>query len=93
MSSLARQIILSKEFRLGLAILGGLLSLTAVLLLMLYSSPSVVHADPIDPPDGYPKLSLSSKTVTPTLAPTGGVTLTMLSKSAIPGPTLPLERR
>jgi uncharacterized repeat protein (TIGR01451 family) len=35
----------------------------------------VVYADPIPPPEGYPKLSLSVKTVTPTLAHTGGVTL------------------
>lgn len=33
------------------------------------------YADPIDPPDGYPKLSLSVKTVTPTLAGVGGQTL------------------
>lgn len=33
------------------------------------------YADPIDPPDGYPKLLLSMKTVTPTLAGTGGQTL------------------
>ena len=36
---------------------------------------TVVHADPIDPPEGYPKLNLSVKTVTPTLAPTDGHTL------------------
>ena len=33
------------------------------------------YADPIDPPDGYPKLLLSVKTVTPTLAGTGEQTL------------------
>jgi uncharacterized repeat protein (TIGR01451 family) len=32
-------------------------------------------ADPIDPPAGYPKLKLSVKTVTPTLAHTGGMSL------------------
>lgn len=74
MSSFTCRSKLSKECRLVLAILGGLLSLTVVLL-VLHTIPSMVYADPIDPPDGYPKLSLSLKTVTPTLAPTGGVTL------------------
>jgi uncharacterized repeat protein (TIGR01451 family) len=36
----------------------------------------VALAHPISPPEGYPKLTLSVKTVTPTLAHTGGVTLT-----------------
>ena len=31
---------------------------------------------PIPPPEGFPKLTHSTKTVTPTLAPTGGATLT-----------------
>jgi hypothetical protein len=50
------------------SILGGVFLLMVLLL--------AVRADPIDPPEGYPKLSLSVKTVTPTLAATGGVTLT-----------------
>jgi uncharacterized repeat protein (TIGR01451 family) len=33
-------------------------------------------AAPIPPPEGYPKLVLSTKTVTPTLAPTGGAIIT-----------------
>jgi len=74
MNSFIRQIKSSKELRLGLAALGGLLSL-AVMLLTLYSGSSVVYADPIEPPEGYPKLSLSVKEVTPSLAHTGGVTL------------------
>ena len=49
--------------------------LVAALLLVLNGGSPVVHADPIDPPEGYPKLSLSTKTVTPTLAHTGGATL------------------
>ena len=60
---------------LGLSILGGVFLLTA-LLLAVNNDPLTVRADPIDPPEGYPKLSLSVKTVTPTLAATGGVTLT-----------------
>jgi uncharacterized repeat protein (TIGR01451 family) len=63
-----------KALHLGLAALGGLL-LVAVLLLFVSRGPATVRADPIEPPEGYPKLSLSVKTVTPTLAATGGVTL------------------
>lgn len=33
------------------------------------------YADPIPPPEGYPKLALSTKAVTPTLAAVGGETL------------------
>ena len=59
---------------LGLAVLGIMLVVVLLLLGVSGRSP-VVYADPIEPPDGYPKLSLSSKIVTPTLANTGGVTL------------------
>jgi uncharacterized repeat protein (TIGR01451 family) len=59
---------------LGLAILGAALLLTA-LLLVLDGGALEVRADPIDPPTGYPKFILSVKSVTPTLAHTGGVTL------------------
>ncbi|MEA3342422.1 MAG: hypothetical protein U9R15_20865 [Chloroflexota bacterium] len=48
----------------------------AALLLAVNDAPLVVRADPIDPPEGYPKLNLSAKTVMPALATTGGVTLT-----------------
>lgn len=65
----------AKLFRLGLAALGGALLLGA-LLLVLSSSPTVVRAAPIPPSEGgYPKFNTSVKTVTPTLAHTGGVTL------------------
>jgi uncharacterized repeat protein (TIGR01451 family) len=37
-----------------------------------------VYAAPIDPPVGYPKLSMSTKTVTPLLAGIGGATLTYI---------------
>jgi len=63
-----------KGLCLGLAVLGGLFLLTAVLLIVSSNS-LVAHADSIEPPEGYPKLSLSVKTVTPTLAHTGGETL------------------
>ena len=61
-------------FHFGLAILGGLLLVTAALLLLRSPLP-IALADPIEPPAGYPKLTLSTKTVTPTLAHTGGVIL------------------
>jgi uncharacterized repeat protein (TIGR01451 family) len=66
---------LGKAARLGLAVLGGL-CLLGVALFVLSCNSLVARADPIDPPEGYPKLSLSTKAVTPTLASTGGVTLT-----------------
>ncbi len=59
----------------------GLLALaTGVLLLMglfflIRGFSTRVHAAPIPPPDGYPKLRLSTMTVTPTLASTGGANL------------------
>jgi uncharacterized repeat protein (TIGR01451 family) len=64
------------EKGLGLGLAGlGILLLMAVLLWAASGSLPVAHADPIEPPEGYPKLNLSVKTVTPTLAHTGGVTL------------------
>jgi uncharacterized repeat protein (TIGR01451 family) len=66
--------IIPRVIHLGLAALGGLL-LMATVFLMLHGSLPVALADPIDPPAGYPKLTLSTKTVTPTLAHTGGATL------------------
>lgn len=63
-----------KGFRLALAILGGIWIIAGVLVFAQRTSLKV-HAAPIDPPEGYPKLSLSTKTVTPTLALPGGETL------------------
>jgi uncharacterized repeat protein (TIGR01451 family) len=62
------------ELRIGLAVLSGLLALIFTSL-VLKQSVSPVSAGPVDPPAGYPKLSLSVKTVTPTLAGTSGETL------------------
>ena len=59
---------------LTIPLLGGLLLLGAVLFGARNTIPTA-HADPIEPPDGYAKLSLSLKTVTPTLAAGGGETL------------------
>lgn len=66
-----------RRLRLGVSALAGAGLLALVLLFMGFASGGlrVVHADPIEPPEGYPKLALSVKTVTPTLAETGGVTL------------------
>jgi len=66
--------IMAKGPRLGLTLLVGSLLLAAVLL-ALDGNSLLVYADPIEPPEGYPKLSLSVKLVTPTLAHTGGATL------------------
>jgi len=45
------------------------------LLIALSGGLGSVHADPLPPPEGYPKLSLSLKMVTPTLVGPGGATL------------------
>lgn len=75
---------LGKAARLGLAVLGGLCLLWVELFVLGHNS-LVARADPIDPPEGYPKLSLSAKAVTPTLASTGGVTLTYVIEIANTG--------
>jgi uncharacterized repeat protein (TIGR01451 family) len=65
----------AKYTGLGLALLGMLL----LLVLVWFAGsgrPQAAYADPIEPPEGYPKFSLSVKTVNPTLASTEGVTLT-----------------
>ncbi len=64
----------AKQLHLALAVLGGL-SLLAAVLIVVSTAPRPAHAGPIEPPEGYPKLSMSVKAVTPTLATTEGVTL------------------
>lgn len=59
---------------LGLALLCGVLAVAGVILFS-HGAAMSVRAAPIDPPEGYPKLNRSTKTVTPTLAGTGGETL------------------
>jgi uncharacterized repeat protein (TIGR01451 family) len=59
---------------LGLTILCGLAMLIAVLI-VTSGGLRMVYADPLLPPQGYPKLSLSLKVVTPTLDSPGGATL------------------
>ncbi|MEJ2352248.1 MAG: hypothetical protein P8Y03_20885 [Anaerolineales bacterium] len=66
--------ILRKAGRLGLAVVGGILVVVAVIA-FARSSSRKVYAAAIPPPEGYPKLSLSTKTVTPTLANIGTSTL------------------
>ncbi|MGB3715888.1 MAG: hypothetical protein WA996_15785 [Candidatus Promineifilaceae bacterium] len=51
------------------------LGLLVALIGVINLSTGVTFADPIEPPAGYPKLSISVKTVTPTLAATDGETL------------------
>lgn len=67
--------IVQKWFSISFALLMGVL-LVATAVQWLNLTPTPAHAEPIDPPTGYPKLSLSTLTVTPTLAGTNGVTLT-----------------
>ena len=59
---------------LALPISGGLLLLALFLGLAHYDITDV-HADPISPPEGYPKFITSVKSVSPTLANIGGATL------------------
>ena len=61
--------VLKRVVRLSFALGGGLM-------LLLIALSGMVAADPIEPPAGYPKLSLSVKTVSPTLTYVGGTTLT-----------------
>ncbi|MBN1886441.1 MAG: DUF11 domain-containing protein [Thermoflexales bacterium] len=73
MNTLTRHLV-SGLGRLGLVLTSGMVMIVAVLLALISAS-QVVRAGPIPPPAGYPKLITSIKSVTPTLAPTGGVTL------------------
>ena len=62
---------LKKGLYLLVPLLGGLI-LLGTALFGLRGQTSIVLADPIDPPEGWPKLSLSVKTVTPTVTAVGG---------------------
>ena len=53
----------------------GILLVATAVVFARNTSEGVRAAGPIPPPEGYPKLSLSSKVVTPTLAGTEGATL------------------
>jgi len=64
----------SKPLRLTTVMVGAALLL--MLAFLALQSPAPALADPIDPPEGYPKLSLSLKSVTPTLSSVGSHTLT-----------------
>jgi uncharacterized repeat protein (TIGR01451 family) len=59
----------------SLAMFLGLLSLTAGLAASARAQSSAQSRAPIPPPVGYPKLKLSTKTVSPTLVNSGGATL------------------
>jgi uncharacterized repeat protein (TIGR01451 family) len=68
--------VVSKVFRLAISIFAGLLGVAALLFFLGRQDVYNVLADPIPPEEGgYPKLSLSTKVVTPTLTGTGGETL------------------
>ncbi len=63
-----------RQMMLGLTLLCTLAVMLLVWLAVSGNQP-VAYAHPVEPPAGYPKLELSTKTVTPTLAHTGGMTL------------------
>jgi len=65
----------SPHLRSVVALLIGV-TLAGAFLIALSAGFTAVHADPIEPPEGYPKLNTSVKSVTPTLVATGGATLT-----------------
>jgi uncharacterized repeat protein (TIGR01451 family) len=64
-----------RGMRLALAMMWGLLLVLAMIVFARSASQNV-RAAPIDPPEGYPKLSTSTKQVTPTIVHTGGAVLT-----------------
>lgn len=66
--------IITKSLSLITSILGAILIVT-ILIIAAHHTAQRIQAAPIDPPEGYPKLSQSVKIVTPTLAHTGGATL------------------
>src|SRR4030042_944513 len=53
----------------------GILMATTILVFARKSSIQVLAVGPIPPPEGYPKLTLSTKVVSPTLASTDGEVL------------------
>ncbi|HSF80711.1 MAG TPA: hypothetical protein VLA49_05735 [Anaerolineales bacterium] len=63
-----------------LFVLGGVVTagvfIAVIMLFMARATHYRVYAAPIDPPEGYPKLILSSMSVEPELVHTGGATLT-----------------
>ena len=65
----------SRALLLAPVVAGGLL-LAVALLAVLGQTGARVQAAPIEPPEGYPKFILSTKTVTPSLVTSGGETLT-----------------
>jgi uncharacterized repeat protein (TIGR01451 family) len=67
---------LKKAIQLIAVIVIGILMVATVVAFARKSSQLVSAAGPIPPPQGYPKLSLSSKVVTPTIANKGGEVLT-----------------
>ncbi len=64
-----------KAIQLITIIVIGILMVATVVVFARKSSEQVLAAGPIPPPEGYPKLTLSTKVVTPTLAATDGEVL------------------
>ncbi len=63
---------LKKAIQLITILVIGILLVTTAVVFAHRTSEKVLAAGPIPPPDGYPKLSLSTKVVSPTLAEPGG---------------------
>lgn len=65
----------TRLFRIALACMGATLAILSLWHWIGQPLIQPARAAPIPPPEGYPKLSVSMKTVTPTLAGTGGAEL------------------
>lgn len=66
---------LKKAIQLITILVIGILLVTTAVVFARKSAEKVIAAGPIPPPDGYPKLTLSTKVVTPTLAGSEGADL------------------
>lgn len=66
--------LIRKSVSLVIPVIGGMLFVMAVLG-SLRPGAEIALADPIEPPEGYPKFNVSLKSVTPTLATATGTTL------------------
>ncbi|MCJ7658640.1 MAG: DUF11 domain-containing protein [Anaerolineales bacterium] len=78
-SSKATILFIRKVARLSVVIISGV-TLLIVYIVAMRSNAQNVNAARIDPPEGYPKFILSTMSVNPTLANTGGVTLDYIIK-------------
>ena len=78
-SSIASNLLFRKVARLSVVMISGV-TLLIVYIIAMRSNAQNVNAALIDPPEGYPKFILSTMSVNPTLANTGGETLDYIIK-------------